>query len=352
MNSTDPPSLLVTTPVVTAPVFTPDVDVTPPNTTDRTTNVTPPVQETPQRDTVIDPRVVALRALFPDYDDLILISVLESVGGNQDRAIDTLLVMSDPEYKGEPPAAVQSEQPALSQTELDEQFARHLMLEEQQQRQQQWVNANQQPPATYQSHPSQQRWNSQAQPGEGGAVATNSAGDFQEQFSKIAESGRKTIGSLFSKVKAKIQEFDQSRSTGQTSGSSTQAQPAVATQPSYFDPNSHSSLSAPGIDHQSSPAATPVSKGYDLSPSHSITPPDTPEPLPPMNNSAPLSSNIEAGKLGLLPKRPVSLLRDPATTSSSPPGASELQPSRQLSQDDDDGLEYTENPFEETEKQR
>lgn len=39
--------------------------------------------------------------------------MLESVGGNQDRAIDALLVMSDPEYKGEPPAAVYVQQPAL-----------------------------------------------------------------------------------------------------------------------------------------------------------------------------------------------------------------------------------------------
>jgi hypothetical protein len=38
--------------------------------------------------------------------------VLESVGGNQDRAIDALLGMSDPEYKAEPPAAV-SVQPPL-----------------------------------------------------------------------------------------------------------------------------------------------------------------------------------------------------------------------------------------------
>ena len=116
-------------------------------------------------------------------------------------------------------------------------------------------------------------------------------------YSNIHTGGRKTIGNLFSKVKARFQEFDQSRcgvrplffssiihrcprSTGQTSGSSTQlnadaaaysaqgqAQPAVVTQPSYFDPNSHSSL----IDHQSSPAAVPAIKGYDLSSSRSIS---------------------------------------------------------------------------------
>ena len=73
---------------------------------------------------------------------------------------------------------------------MDEQFARHLMLEEQQQQQQQqqWLSTDQRPPVTYQSRLSQQRWNSEAQPGETGFVADKSAGDFQEQFSKIAES--------------------------------------------------------------------------------------------------------------------------------------------------------------------
>ena len=39
--------------------------------------------------------------------------MLDSVGGNQDRAIDALLGISDPEYKSEPLVAVQSEQPPL-----------------------------------------------------------------------------------------------------------------------------------------------------------------------------------------------------------------------------------------------
>jgi hypothetical protein len=75
-----------------------------------------------------------------------------------------------------------------SQTELDEQFARHLMLEEQQQRQQQWGNANQRPPVAYESQPSQRSWNSHPPPVEGGTVSENSMGEFQEQFNKIAES--------------------------------------------------------------------------------------------------------------------------------------------------------------------
>ena len=119
--------------------------------------------------------------------------------------------------------------------------------------------------------------------------------------SNIHAGGKKTFGNLLSKVKAKIQEFDQGRwgvcvlfsffhysscclrSTGQTSTQPTrdantniynaqgQAQPAAVAQPSYFDPNSQSSFSTPLVAHQSSPAPTPVIKGYELSPSRSIS---------------------------------------------------------------------------------
>ena len=62
----------VTIPPVAAPAMV-ESDITP-NVTARipTPNVTPQIEEVPQRDTVVDPRVVALRAMFPDYDDLIL----------------------------------------------------------------------------------------------------------------------------------------------------------------------------------------------------------------------------------------------------------------------------------------
>lgn len=156
---------------------------------------------------------------------------------------------------------------------------------------------------------------------------------------------------MFSKVKAKFQEFDQDRwgvyvffsaihylprcprSTGQTStqplrdvntnpyDAQGQVQRAAVTQPSYFDPNYHSSLSTPLVAQQSSPAPAPVLKGYDLSPSHSISkwytlwylnglrfiywltaPPDTPEILPaspPASSPLPRSS-IEAGEQRIL----------------------------------------------------
>lgn len=68
-----------------------------------------------------DPQIAALQAMFPDFDATILYvrvslayrmatdvlvrrqSVLDSVNGDQDRAIDALLGMSDPSYVSQEP---------------------------------------------------------------------------------------------------------------------------------------------------------------------------------------------------------------------------------------------------------
>lgn len=47
----------------------------------------------------IDPQIIILQGMFPDFDVSLLQSVLESVGGDPDKAIDILLGMSDPSYK-------------------------------------------------------------------------------------------------------------------------------------------------------------------------------------------------------------------------------------------------------------
>ena len=46
----------------------------------------------------VNPATVPLKAMFPDFDNAVLQSVLESVYGNQDAAVDLLLGMSDPSY--------------------------------------------------------------------------------------------------------------------------------------------------------------------------------------------------------------------------------------------------------------
>jgi len=88
-----------------------------------------------------------------------------------------------------------------------------------------------------------------------------------------------------------------------------------------------------GPDLNPAPAAAPASQansgpggGRSSSPPHTGTPP------PPSTTAG--APTIDPGKLGMLPKRPVSLLRGPST------------PALKPDDDDDDELEYAENPFE------
>ncbi|KAJ6503179.1 hypothetical protein C8R47DRAFT_1249379 [Mycena vitilis] len=124
-----------------------------------------------ERELVADPRLSVLRAMFPDFDDSLLQSVLDSVQGNTDRAIDALLGMSE-----QPPAQQQAPQ---TQEDLDEQLARTLMLEDE--RQEHVWGVQQQP---------QQGQRPQA-PGQESTAAgqdKDTMQEFQEQFNKFAKS--------------------------------------------------------------------------------------------------------------------------------------------------------------------
>jgi hypothetical protein len=122
-------------------------------------------------------------------------SVLQSVNGDQDLAIDTLLGMSDPDYVSQPvPPPVQREP---TQTDLDEQLARRLMLEEEQAAQNQWGPPQQeQVPQSYQPRRSTGR--DRAGGDETGRYDNttrtvtppqrDTMAEFQDGFNKIAES--------------------------------------------------------------------------------------------------------------------------------------------------------------------
>ncbi|KAG1736036.1 hypothetical protein EDB19DRAFT_1723340 [Suillus lakei] len=369
----------------------------------------------PQRppDADVDPRIASLHAMFPDFDDSLLSSVLQSVNGDQDMAIDTLLGMSDPDYVSQPlPLPEQREPTGPTQTDLDEQLARRLMLEEEQAAQNQW-RPPQQDRGPYQPRRSASR-------GRGGGDETarydstvqavtppqrDTMAEFQDGFNKIAETGKKTFSSIVSKVKAKMQEYDQGQGPsrqdtqptwGQTSqptwggGQPTSSQPQYQSsyhdpnpqhQESYYDPNSPGESGIRGSGWQSPPrtgggnsnstnsiptlvpSATYVPPNFATKPitnstsvasnsptyarSSTYSPPTTgmgtsppPElarrsgdtPRPPSTGVG-TPSGIDTTKFGLLPKRPVSLLREQA-----PPTHRD---------DSDDELEYTENPFEE-----
>ncbi|EMD33689.1 hypothetical protein CERSUDRAFT_87020 [Gelatoporia subvermispora B] len=333
----------------------------------------------------LPPQIAALRAMFPDFDAAVLYSVLESVGGDQDRAVDVLLGMSDPDY-------VSTEGPSPSQNTdlaLDEQLARQLALEDQEQQQRRHATGQQWPrrePADQRDVPYQPRQRARSGAGAGaqqdedgsGYVTGSERGDFQEfqeTVSRLAESGKRTFSSIVSKVKAKINEYDQGKSSQAGAASNTTPQWGAAPPPQldrhtaaqaysteiYGQPRAAAQPQAPvrqlslqGYDadeptHQIALGDPPVSAGVPSTPpntaavgrevSSATTSPtlsprmsgDVPRPLP-------VGSPINAAKIGLLPKRPVSLL------------GSQAPPHPVEDDDDDDSEEYAENPFEEGSK--
>ncbi|KAI0645845.1 hypothetical protein C8Q79DRAFT_911399 [Trametes meyenii] len=345
------------------------------------------------REERVSPQVQSLRAMFPDFDVAVLQSVLDSVNGDQDRALDILLGMSDPDYVSTQPAS-QPEQPSV---DLDEQLARQLMLEDQQQQQRHatgtsWPRRDQAdvPYQARQAPAGQQR-----PPQESGRTDLQ---ELQRTMGQIAESGKRTFSSIVSKVKAKINEYEASRcatmnirpfvtseliptNTGQSPNSSTTPQwgsapptqldrhtasqayqqhyygaetspsPAVEQPIALNGPSAHGQVQGYDLDAPAAPAPAPTpapapaqrnlaspgtspiptpSAGAQISPAASPRPSGD-VPRPPSTVSG---SPVNAAKIGLLPKRPVSLL------SANTPQAT--KPS-----DEDDELEYVENPFEE-----
>jgi len=169
--------------------------------------------------------------------------------------------------------------------------------------------------------------------------------DVQEHISKLAETGKRTFSSFVSKVKAKVQEFDQNRNTQTPSfpGASTATGYAVG-QPSSPVPDRHAQQAyyAPRAVHnarQGSISDESQNPPQPSAPSASDSLRDSADadvPPPPQTHSGrPTSSNIDPGKIGLLPKRSVSLV------------TTESQPGRAHNEEEEEELEYVENPFEE-----
>lgn len=93
------------------------------------------------------------------------------------------------------------EQPSV---DLDEQLARQLMLEDQQQHQRQHATGNSWPRRGEEQVPYQ------ARPQEGERSGTDFT-ELQRTMGQIAESGKRTFSSIVSRVKAKINEYEQTR---------------------------------------------------------------------------------------------------------------------------------------------
>ncbi|KAJ3918373.1 hypothetical protein F5877DRAFT_90717 [Lentinula edodes] len=279
--------------------------------------VTP--QQPEERERVRDPKLSTLQGMFPDFDESLLQSVLESVGGNSDRAIDVLLGMSDPEYHSEHRP---QEEPVASQEELDAHFARQLYMEDQEQ-QAAWQAQQQQqrPRPTFSG-----RRDSYPQP----AQEKDTMTEISDQFNKIAESGKKTFGNIFSKVKAKISEFDQSRYTNVpfnplssrliiifyrqegsswSTGVGGDTYPYEPGQAPYPNPKPNSNPQQQSRHQRMQQMQQQQLLQQQQQQEEQLARQDQQQPAYYDPNPTSESPPSSAGKLGLLPKRPVSLFR-------------------------------------------
>ncbi|GAA5953518.1 hypothetical protein JCM21900_006189 [Sporobolomyces salmonicolor] len=423
-------------PAVTAPADLPDAaaESTPPaDATD------PPValSVAPPAAPAVSPQVAQLRALFPSTSDDILEAVLDAHGGDLGQASQTLLDMNDPEYKSSP-----STDNDLSQLDLDAELARQLAREDElhaqpqtRQERRQALPAStstpreQRAPLSYQAYVPKSRRVQQQQGGEGiGSWAPPAAQQqrqrqesgeddkdeldvLAENFSKLAEQGKKSFGSFMSKVKqqvGKLDEMIQQSASPSTSASSSDEPPALppkshsvrsggtwsapsplprpadapsrSASPSFVPellPRPSSSTSSrtqtpspsrASVNLTSAPAAlTSSSTPSALAPTQvDIASKDLPStsssPAPPGRVAAPVDPRKDFSRIGLLPRRSVSLLDDdtklPSTSSGSSrekvrsplsaPGDKEDKAGEDDGDDgDSDDLEYVRNPFDE-----
>ncbi|WVR03649.1 hypothetical protein IAU60_000644 [Kwoniella sp. DSM 27419] len=199
-----------------------------------------------------NPKVEELHQMFPTVEIGVIELVLETTGGSQDRAIEQLLAMTDPNFK--PDELVGGREDA--QVDLDAEFARSLQMEDEADyRRSGQVNdrgdgqlpyqprvrraRGAAPPqgamrndAFYDAQDQERRhapWNAGREHGQGqgqgqyhdGQDGANPPGMLmmEEKIERFAEVGKQTFNSLLSRAKAKYTEFQaQQQAAGRGGG--------------------------------------------------------------------------------------------------------------------------------------
>ncbi|KIJ60006.1 hypothetical protein HYDPIDRAFT_190188 [Hydnomerulius pinastri MD-312] len=272
-----------------------------------------PLQSQPQppqtEGAVTDPRIAPLKGMFPDFDDAVILSVLESTNNDPDRALDVLLGMNDPSYVPPPPPPAANQQraptsppslssqptPRLSQEALDEQLA-------------QGQRGDEAPKSYYDPN------------ARGYDLYGGGDGEDEDPFNPPGA-------------------FSTSPSNANTASN--------AIGPSANAKDTTPTRTPPPTSAGSSTYVPPASWNTRAS-----SPPVSSVQRPPSTGSG-SPGGVDFSKLGLLPKRPISLVRPQSppgrAASSSPPFSAAAHPMARAhsGSEDDDELEYVENPFEE-----
>ncbi|BEI79738.1 hypothetical protein CcaverHIS002_0102670 [Cutaneotrichosporon cavernicola] len=357
-----------------------------------------------------NPKIAELQTMFPSVDVGVIEMVLESVGGSQDRAIESLLQMTDPNFKPDELASVRHEE--SNQVDLDAEFARAIALQDEeevrQQRRGSRSNASRLPDVLpYQ--PRVRKARRPAQDPYGGESATahdlqdrydpppigqNQQGDlppglmaFEEKVTAIAETGRQTFNRFFNTAKAKYADYQAQQAQTSEQRAAQQALREAETPRHgglWAETSGRTSLGSRSASQSSQGEAPVLAPTRRWHPSDSFE--EAPKPVavsvntgrrspgPAAGTASPekaAAGKIDLAKLGFLPKKRVDLMstspqptedRDPnphlptsgpttPTTGKSlvdkipktPPA--ETSPHTLGDSDDDDDLDYTENPF-------
>lgn len=187
------------------------------------------------------PEVKELHAMFPAIEIGVIAIVLESVGGSQDRAIEQLLAMNDPDFRPDDAASRQAE--LDRQAALDAEFARALIMQEQEDERAQRRSGRHAEPGALPYQPRVRRTRPGQAEGEGHEGAPGQPGhpgqqgqqgkgqgQYEDQFAaieervtQIAEQGRQTFNTLFNRAKAKYDEFAQQQAAAAAARQQAQA---------------------------------------------------------------------------------------------------------------------------------
>ncbi|GAA6062255.1 hypothetical protein JCM10212_001769 [Sporobolomyces blumeae] len=268
--------------------------------TEPVTAPSPSSPEPPSPAPSSDPDLVALRALFPSTSDDILDAVLHAHSNNLQAATETLLDMNNPEFKSSTVAHGE-----LEQVDLDAELARQLAEEDERQyrqrrraeRDHQLANPPPPPPPaplTYQAYVPKRRRDQPQSPGSGqgsGAAAPHGSwvppseqqrqaapprederdelDMLAENFSKLAEQGKKSFGSFMSRMKEQVGKIDE-----------------IIQQTASPSMSSPSSEEPPRLPPKSSSSYGSARTGAQWT---------APEPLPRPRDAPPRTSSIDSG---------------------------------------------------------
>lgn len=253
-----------------------------------------------------------LQSIFPDLDETTIHDCYVLCERNVERTVEFLLGTD----QNDAPSNTNAVPAGMSQSEIDEQLARQFEQEELAAAAAAW---NPRPVAA--PAPNARPFNQDSHVQGSQATPESNEPNFQEQFNKFAETGKKTITSIFNKVREKIKEFEAPPPGGPSNPQMQQHQQQhyqyYAPEPVSPRPNVQTQGNSP-TPYQSAyappavppPGATESHQAPIPGPSASSSvaaPVAADNPVTSTNSPSTATPNIDLSKTAFLPRKPAPL---------------------------------------------